>query len=622
MTSKETRRNILFGKAVPAALAALTCFALPYIAPMSNTLDYTNSIWPVFVFAGAWWFFAVFLKKDFSKQRRYSLPPAIILSFLLVVGKYIYIYIYSAGAGHDAISAAALSLPVSLALLCLILYLLISQLWLSLEGLGEAPAVGRSSLGGRFFGLPYWPLVMAAAFMLVWLPVWLGSWPGTFYGDISQQTLQFATRYFNGNFPLMHTLIMGGTVCVVQSLTGSLSAGVAVYVGLQMIYLASVFTYSIVFLRRRGCPPAVMLAAWLLYALSPVILLFCKDAVRDVLFSTTALLFGVLLSEFLLSPESFFRSGLRVAALIISGFMTMSLRNAAPALIVCLALLLCARALVLRKSFLGKMLLIFTAVIGLFTIWRVSSHSLLNVERQAESKEMLSVPIQQISCIACYAEEDLTPIDRQMINELFQYTDSPRELFDYDNADYAKACFRNDVFSASPAKYSAWWLSLCSRFPKLAVGSFLRLNLEAWYPNTVFASYCTPPHEAFTMFDAVYYMPDGDHFGTADSRLPWLYDLQLRLSYGISFSKIPLVSMAFSPAFALYVLVLCAFYLKYRRRSAAAMPVVIALLVQFSTVFGPTVVLRYYLLTFMTVPYAVALMLSPPPAAPSAAGSL
>ena len=94
MTSKETRRNILFGKAVPAALAALTCFALPYIAPMSNTLDYTNSIWPVFAFAGAWWFFAVFLKKDFSKQRRYSLPPAIILSFLLVVGKYIYIYIY------------------------------------------------------------------------------------------------------------------------------------------------------------------------------------------------------------------------------------------------------------------------------------------------------------------------------------------------------------------------------------------------------------------------------------------------------------------------------------------------------------------------------------------------
>ncbi|MEI3211890.1 MAG: DUF6020 family protein [Lachnospiraceae bacterium] len=64
--------------------------------------------------------------------------------------------------------------------------------------------------------------------------------------------MQVITRSFSTHHPLFHVLLMGGTVQLIDKLTGSYNAGIACYTLLQMAALSLIFGYGIRKLKEEG----------------------------------------------------------------------------------------------------------------------------------------------------------------------------------------------------------------------------------------------------------------------------------------------------------------------------------------------------------------------------------
>lgn len=578
-------------------LAVVYTFALPYFLPLETPLDYSNSIWPLFVLGLFVMLFRTLFTEGMMRALKYAWPFGLMISTFLILGKDV--------AESRDVRFWDWKLWISISLLAALLSLITARVWLLLES-RESKRLSGDKKKQNDIKRPRWYIVWPLIF-IAWIPIWLCNFPGTFVGDEIFQLIEYETGAFTSAFPILHTLFIGGVVSGVQKLTGSYNAGIAVLTFIQMVILSGIFTYVLTFLRKTGVSRGLTCCAASLFALSPVIMLFSKDTVRDVMFSALLLLFGILLTELLLNSEEFLSCKLKAVFIILVGFAVTVMRNAAIILIVAMASAFFVRAVCKKSKILARACVIFGVIIAMHAVWSGPFYDMLGIEK-APTKEYLSVPISQISKTVSHAEVELTEED---LNNTLTLFSEPLILgyYDNDSVDLPKSWFDGERYSEDIPKYTKWWASLGTRYPGLYLNAFLSLNCDVWYPNTLIDDLCTPPRDVSDA-PTSYYSFRVDLPGELNSQFPWLLEIQRKISEEISFQKIPLVSLLFSPAMMLYILMFAALYLLYCGKSVFATPLLIAIAVHFATFFGPMVVLRYNLLSFITVPFAFAAALS------------
>ena len=161
----------------------------------------------------------------------------------------------------------------------------------------------------------------------MWLPVFLSVFPGAFAYDAPTEWEQFKNGALNAHHPIFHSFLIGICLEGCAKLIGSYNAGIAVYTIFQMVIMAAIFSYALLFMRNYKIPTWLRGIAFLFWGLSPVVHLFVVSSTKDTLFSGMFLLFILNLIDMGFQQEAFFLIPHKVVSLMLSAIGMILLRN-------------------------------------------------------------------------------------------------------------------------------------------------------------------------------------------------------------------------------------------------------------------------------------------------------
>lgn len=570
-------------------LALVYTVAMPLLLDLSDSLRYAGGVLPAIALVGLYAFFRYTGRCPRRRMARYGVPLAAALALMLVFGRVAVL--------QTPVATLSWTIWLKAVLTGFALWRAIAASWSLLE---RAPRRAAGRRLDRLWGVRGWWAIAWGCLLLAWLPMFLANYPGTFFCDETTQLKGFATGEISRLYPFLHTLWVGSVVTGVEKLTGSLNAGVATLTALQMLALSGMIVYMLRLLGRWGISGGGRLFVLGWFMLHPVVLLFCKDTVRDVPFSYCVLLLGMLLVDCLREPGTFFASWKRIAAFAAVAFCAAGMRNVGFALVCAVLAVALLAGLRRRPRWRGRLAICFLSVIALCWVWYQPVTNACTIPKITLG-EMLSVPANQTAKVVAEKRDELTD---EEVTALYAYYNS--FTYDPDCADPAKNSIKPFVLRDHPVGFFKVWGKYGLRYPALYVDAFLQLNAKAWYPDSLLDGYCTPPFRVYES-PAMYYQCEVTEPAVLDSKLPGLYALQETLCAQAPFSRAPLLSLLFSPAWMLYLLLYAGALLLYRGRRLLSLPVWVAVLMHLATLFGPMVLLRYTLVSFLTVPIALAL---------------
>ena len=140
----------------------------------------------------------------------------------------------------------------------------ISLVWLLLETTDRAEGAETGILARKKWLIPL-------MLLLCWLPAFLAEYPGGFRYDASGELAQVTEGLgFRGDYPKLHSAVVTFLLPAMHALTGSWDTGVSVYVILQMLLMAGMYTHMLRVLIRKGVHRFVIRCELAYCALFPV----------------------------------------------------------------------------------------------------------------------------------------------------------------------------------------------------------------------------------------------------------------------------------------------------------------------------------------------------------------
>ena len=375
-----------------------------------------------------------------------------------ILGSVVYALFFALGAQID--SAHACTLPGTLIRFLPALAAALLILRLILSGLDRLPALRPAERR-----LPL--LLCQGVILFCWLPMFLTHYPGSFVYDTIQEMHQVASGHYTVFHPVLHMLFMRLCMSLI-GITGSFEKCLAICTLLQMLLLSLLFALCCASLSRTAGRRAE-LAACAFFALYPVHMAMSVNFVKDTLFSGFFALYVTLLLEEAEVPLPLRRRCL----LLLSGILACQLRNNMiyAAAVFCLFLLLIRPVRRLFPMALGVVLLSLGMQAGI----RMAVHA-----APGNTREMLSVPAQQLSLAYREHPEAFSEEDTAMLDSLFPT--KSYLLYTEDIADPVKDQLDDAWFSAHRGEAAALWLRIGLRCPGSYISAFLRLMLPAYYP--------------------------------------------------------------------------------------------------------------------------------------------
>lgn len=447
------------------------------------------------------------------------------------------------------------------------------------------------------------PLCIFFFFLLIWGIVLLAVWPGFFVYDAQDEFNQVAMRSFTTHHPLLHVLLLGGIICTGNKLFGSYNAGIACYMLFQMLLLAGCFTFLWSGLKRKGAPRLLRAGSVLYFALFPVIQMYVLCSAKDTLYTAAMLLViwllveaprtegsvkRLLLALALFSMAAMRHNGFYILILMIPVLFLMSGPQSASSGIS-----------VPEKGVRSRAALVGIASLALYLIVTAGLQTVLHAQAE-ENQEMLTVPIQQLARTYTEKPEVFTQEEEALL-----FTFLPKEAvaqYRPKLSDGVKIAFQNDAYAADGSRFWKLWLSVGKKAPASYLNAWLLTSYGFWYPEAVIDVYQGNTVFTFTYGDSSYFGFETELPGVRESRIPWLNELFRRMSLELSFQKIPVVSMLFSPGFLFWIYVLGVGALLHRgelRTAAAFLP---AFLNWLTVLLGPTFLVRYVLIWWFALP--------------------
>ena len=498
---------------------------------------------------------------------------------------------------------------ISLPFLTLFFASLLGELWTVLsryrcsdgrkkrDGVPEKRRVA-ASLCSRWDGLPETVkrLLVFLFLTAVWGIVLLAVYPGFFVYDAQEEFNQVAMRQFSTHHPLLHVLLLGGTVCAGNKLFGSYNAGIALFMVLQMAFLALVFTALLSFMKKRGASRILRGAALFYLTFFPVIQMYVLCSSKDTLYSAGMLMVMLLMAELAEDRERFFGTPVRPLFMAFALFFMAAMRHNG-----FYVLLLTIPVLVWMAGRGRRAGALCTGLAALFLYLSVTGglQTVLQA-KDTENQELLTVPIQQLARTWDLSPDSFTAEEQELLSAYL-----PREALEAYNpvlSDPVKWYFDNEAYREDPQAFWRLWVSVGCRAPGSYLNAWLLTSYGFWYPGAVIDVYQGNTVFTFTYGESSYFGYETELPGTRQSRIGWLEELFKKISLEISFQRIPLLSQLFSPGFLFWLYMLGAGFLLYTGE-IKMLPVFLPAALNWLTVLcGPTFLVRYVLVFWFALP--------------------
>ena len=465
--------------ALSVIIALAGTWALPQMLSVDDVfLEYTNSIVTVFVFLGLFGLFYKILGAGFREGYGWFWPGCMGTVFSLCM-------VFGAKLGRkESVPFKDGRMWICILILAVIFTLAIRWCWdmMAERKKDRAAKVMKSSEGmdsRQDCKIGFRSLCFRAGVIFVcYLPVFFAVYPGFFVYDAQDEYMQVLTRNFTTHHPLLHVLLLGGSIQLIYKLSGSINLGIACYTILQMTIVSVVFAWCVEKLKLRGMGKTGQVLLTLYFGLCPVLVMFALCSAKDGLFTCALLIIVILLQELCRKPEAFFRDRGKVilfAAAVLG--MILLRHNGFYAFLVFVPVL----AVYLRRN-LKKVLCYLAGILIIYLFCNAALTGLLHAD-DSENQEMLTVPICQMARVYM-DEKDMLPVEEKEI--LYRYL--PEEALAHYTpkvSDGVKIHFNNEAFSADKADFLGLWAKWGMRHPFTYLNAWFMTSYGFWYPDTV-----------------------------------------------------------------------------------------------------------------------------------------
>lgn len=437
----------------------------------------------------------------------------------------------------------------------------------------------------------YW-LILTAVILVAWTPVWLAYYPGLWNYD-PWQVWQYINYQYDAVHPLIHTLLMGFCFNIGYS-RGDSNLGVAIYDWVQMGILASIFSYSVSFLKRKTDNRLLCFLAVIFYAIFPVNSILAISSTKDVLFSGLVLLCTVLGIQYMdcIREKKSKRERRRSAMALLLGTTVMLLfrNNAAYAFI---GLLVIVVLLAMRHKIPWKTVLLLLCCLALFGNCNIALTKGLEASK-GRVTEALSVSAQQFGRI--YYSDGM---DEDIKKQIEQYCNVSNMSYDPHLADTMKAPqVLEHIHSWRDAvPFLKTSLQLFVQYPLASIDSFLYLTEGWWYLGDISCANIYPDgiEKRFGYLLTNVY----DDFGiTHESKFPVFEQFLENAFTANKYQQWPLLSLIFAPA--LYIWLFVFFFLTMKRSDRY--PFIFHWFLLLTDLLGPCCLVRYAYPFIVTIP--------------------
>ena len=537
-----------------------------------------------------------YLKQLVSDKRRwvFTLVPGLVFTALFFQGRAL-----------DAEGRVDFLRQLPWILLCTpVAAIVISLLWSLLE------RIDRAEGPEEFLSRRTW--IIPLALLLCWLPALLADWPGGFRYDATGELAQVTEGLgFRGDYPLLHSAIVTFLLPAMHSVTGSWNTGVTVYVVIQVLLAAAMYTHILKTLIRKGVHRWVIRYALLYCALFPVIQILVVQELRDVMFAALVTYTAFCLYLLCTEKERILGNPWKAAACaVVMSLMLQSRNNNAGIPFLVLAVLVNACIwLKNRKAYFRGATVWAASGIGSFLLTglllSLICQPLADGPTPASSMSLLS---QSVTRAYLEEGENWTEEERETLEE-YMNLEGVRYIPGY--ADDTKGRIRVNAF-----KYAAFCLKIGLKYPGVYMNAVLAQTQGMWDPWAVldgYKQYFTSPGDPYWEYEKNYFaiVPENDEPVEHRSLAPGILEYYTNIGLRISFEKIPAVRMFFSIGAQLWLTLFLFMYLWYRKKTKLLLPAGAMLLYMIGNAFVPIVLLRYFAGIFLCHPMIAAFLLQP-----------
>lgn len=325
--------------------------------------------------------------------------------------------------------------------------------------------------------------VCVAALLLAWLPYFFLLDPGVVTQDTYDEINQaVGNTALNDHHPIAYTAFLKLTLHFGVLLMGNIGGGVVVCSLVQMTLLALILALAITLIDIEPCYGWLLrIACLVFFALNPLIGWYSVTLWKDILFSAFVLLFcSSLIAIVMTKSDSISAWKYFVFFFAALGMLFLKKTGIYLALPTMIALVL------VMPNFRKRLALICSAVIVCYVVLHSAFINVLGVT-EGDSREALSIPLQQVARVVANDPNCLSSSDKQAVSAVLPL-EEVSSLYYPKVSDNIKNQFNTDAFKNDAMSYVQLYSKLGFTHPMEYLEAFLSGTSGYWYPETKYWS--------------------------------------------------------------------------------------------------------------------------------------
>lgn len=320
---------------------------------------------------------------------------------------------------------------------------------------------------------------------LAWIPYFLTLYPGVLSPDSFSEIKTILNNFssISDHHPVLHILFISIPFNIGRWLFNDINSAVALVSVTQMIIMASIFSYLIVFLHSRRVNKCILTLIMMFYAFFPMHGYYSVTMWKDIIFSGILVLVTIQtfkISELVSQNVLTFK---QLIPFIIISILCVFFRNNA----IYMYMFLFIMTMLILKKYLKQFIIAFLIIFGVYFFVKGPIFNYYSVSKSG-SAEYIGIPLQQIGRMA-YKQVDFTDEELVLLNKLMP-VESIAKSYNPKTSDDIKfnSDYNANEFDKNKLKYFKLWLQLVIKHPSIAVEAYATSTLGYWYPGVEYWS--------------------------------------------------------------------------------------------------------------------------------------
>ena len=325
-------------------------------------------------------------------------------------------------------------------------------------------------------------LIITVIIFLAYVPWLLHYFPGICSPDSTTQMLQITSEKFQltNHHPILHTAVISICLSIGNLIFNSNNAGIAIYSILQMLACALTFSTTIFYLEKKKVPVFIRQMLMLFFMFCPIIASYSITMWKDIPFALSILISTLLLIETVTNSKEFFNKKKNIFLLILFLLLSCLFRKNG---LYCVIFSGIISIIVIPKDYKKKLALAFLIPIIIAFMINGPLLNVLNI-KQGDSKEALSVPMQQFARVRKYHSDDLTKKEKEELDKFF-INKTYVNLYDPVFADPVKRVFSEEYIKDNKGTMVKVYLKYAFKYPTTTIKAFIAGSYGYYYSDLV-----------------------------------------------------------------------------------------------------------------------------------------